>query len=486
MDDAGDVRVTVRNERPERAGGRFVVYWMIASRRVRANRALARAVDAARRLGVPLVILEALRADYRWANDRLHQFVIEGMADNANALAGQPVTYWPYVEPAIGAGKGLLEALSADACLIVTDDYPCFFLPRMVATAAARVPVRLEAVDSNGLLPMRATDRAFPTAFSFRAYVQRTVRPHFASWPGAISFDGLASPAPLPPSIAARWPATPAAELADPARLVAALPIDHSVAAAPIRGGAVSARRALDRFVNLRLTMYADAHSHPDLEGTSGLSPYLHFGHLAATDVFDAVMTAEGWTSRQIAPGSGGRREGWWGASRSAEAFLDQLVTWRELGFNLCVTEPAHAQYRSLPVWARATLDFHAADRRPYIYSRRRFEQAATHDPVWNAAQRQLTRDGWMHNYLRMLWGKKILEWTPAPDEALETMIEVMNRFALDGRDPNSYSGYTWTLGRYDRPWPPERPVVGTIRYMSSTNTVKKLKIKQYLDKYRD
>ena len=197
-------------------------------------------------------------------------------------------------------------------------------------------------------------------------------------------------------------------------------------------------------------------------------------------------MTAEGWTTRNLSPTGGGRREGWWGVSAHAEAFLDQLLTWRELGFNMC----ARGARRLRPVRIAARLGAHhacaatPAIRAPTCYSHDQLEQALTHDPVWNAAQRQLTRDGWMHNYLRMLWGKKILEWSPTPAAALDTMIALMNRHALDGRDPNSYAGYGWTLGRYDRPWGPDRPIFGTIRYMSSENTVRKLKLTQYLRRY--
>jgi deoxyribodipyrimidine photo-lyase len=171
--------------------------------------------------------------------------------------------------------------------------------------------------------------------------------------------------------------------------------------------------------------------------------------------------------------------------SRGAEAFLDQLVVWRELGFHLCATRPDdYATFASLPAWAQTTLRRHARDKRPHVYSREAFERAGTHDPVWNAAQRQLLRTGWMHNYLRMLWGKKILEWSASPEDALDTMIAIMDRHALDGRDPNSYNGYGWTLGRYDRPWGPERPVFGTVRYMSSERTVRKLRMTQFLAEY--
>ncbi len=287
-------RIRPLNDRPLRPDGRHVLYWMTAYRRLGSNFALERAVESARELGRPLVILEALRCDYRWASDRLHRFVIDGMAEHARALARKPVTYLPYVEPAGRAGRGLVAALAADACLVVTDDFPCFFIPRMAHAAAGRVTVRMEAVDSNGLLPMRATDRTFLTAFSFRAHVQRTLRAALAAWPTSIDWSDLPKPRALPEDVQLRWPATSRAMLELPDALLAALPIDHAVAPTETRGGHAAARAALDRFIAEALPRYADDRNHPDIDGTSGLSPYLHFGHISAHEVFDAVMTAEG------------------------------------------------------------------------------------------------------------------------------------------------------------------------------------------------
>jgi deoxyribodipyrimidine photo-lyase len=171
--------------------------------------------------------------------------------------------------------------------------------------------------------------------------------------------------------------------------------------------------------------------------------------------------------------------------SPSAEAFLDQLVTWRELGFNMSCQRDDHDRWESLPEWAKATLTKHASDPRPHVYTLEELEAGRTHDALWNAAQTQLVREGRIHNYLRMLWGKKILEWTPCPREALDVMIELNNKYAVDGRDPNSSSGIFWVLGRYDRPWGPERPVFGKVRYMTSRNTRRKIRVRGYLEKYK-
>ena len=479
-------RIRLVNEAPRRPDRPLVLYWMTSFRRLSSNFALQHAAETARQLGRPLVILEALRCDYPWASDRLHRFVIAGMAEHARALAGTRVTYFPFVEPSRGAGRGLIRSLAEHAAVVVTDDYPCFFVPRMVAAAASQIDARLEAVDSNGVLPMRVVSAPFVTALSYRAHLQRHLREHLPAWPAPIDWDDLPAPVGIPEAVTTRWPPTRLPTLEQPGPLLGRLPIDHSVA--PVEsftGGATAARTALDRFVARALPRYAEAHSHPDLDGTSRLSPWLHFGHLSAHQAFDAVMTAERWTSRKLGSARGGKRDGWWGVSAGANAFLDQLITWRELGFNMCATRPAdYWRYESLPPWARATLEAHAGDRREYVYTIDDFEHATTHDAVWNAAQRQLTRDGWMHNYLRMLWGKKILEWTRSPHDALDTMMALMNKHAIDGRGPNSYGGYLWTLGRYDRPWGPARPVFGTIRYMSSANTVRKLKMKDYLATY--
>jgi len=159
-------------------------------------------------------------------------------------------------------------------------------------------------------------------------------------------------------------------------------------------------------------------------------------------------------------------------------------ITWREVGFNMCWQREDYDRYESLPDWALATLSTHLRDKRSYTYTLKEFMEGCTHDPLWNAAQMQLYREGRIHNYLRMLWGKKILEWSPTPRKALDIMIELNNKYALDGRDPNSYSGIFWVLGRYDRPWGPERPIYGKVRYMSSKNTARKFRVKEYIKKY--
>ncbi len=474
-------RVAVLNRAPVGGGADFVLYWMIAQRRTRWSFALERAVEWARELVLPLVVLEALRCDYRWASARLHRFVVDGMADNAARLARHGVLYHPYVEPQPGAGRGLLAALARHAAVVVTDSFPCSFLPRAVAAAARQSPVLLEGVDGNGLLPLRATERAYERAFDFRRLLQRELPTHLDSAPLAepLGGGGLRRLTALPAEIARRWPA---AHLDDPG-LVARLPIDPAVGPAPLRGGERAAGERLRRFVADGLGRYGALREAPIASTGSGLSPYLHFGHVSTHEVFAAVAVHEGWNPSRLGLDGRGRRAGWWGMSAPAEAFLDQLVTWRELGFNCCAHGADCARYESLPAWARATLAKHAADPRPWRYSLAELDAGRTHDELWNAVQRQLRAEGIVPNYLRMLWGKKILEWSPTPPAALDAMIELNNRYALDGRDPNSYSGIGWCLGRFDRPWP-ERAIYGTVRAMSSASTRRKLDLAAYLARW--
>lgn len=473
------IRVRAANEAAVHEKGAYVVYWMNAYRRLHYNFALERAVEWAVHLDQPLVILDALRVGYRWASDRFHRFVLDGIADNQEALARTNVFHYAYVERVLDEGKGLLETLGQNASVVITDDFPCFFLPKAVKAAAHFLPVRLEAVDSNGLLPMHSTERVFERAVDFRRHLQKTLLPHLEELPLQDPLEALPLPRlaekSLPKGILSKWPIAEDLRTLD----LGKLPIDHKVAPVAYRGGEQAARQCMQTFLNDRIQDYL-LRNHPDENGASGLSPYLHFGHISAHEIFLELTANEGWSKSRIAKRVSAKALGFWGMSEAAESFFDELVTWRELGFNFCSHRPDYDRYASLPKWARDTLAYHEKDVRPYVYTRAQFEKAETHDSLWNAAQTQLLREGRIHNYLRMLWGKKILEWSKTPEDALKTLIELNNKYAVDGRNPNSYSGIFWVLGRFDRPWP-ERAIYGTIRCMTSDSTRKKVELDQYM-----
>lgn len=479
------IRLSQANDVPPRPDGDYVLYWMIAFRRTTWNFSLEHAVDLARQYNRPLIIFEPLRIRYQWASDRLHRFIIQGMRDNRQSLLDKPVTYFPYVEPSPGVGTPLLHKLAQRACVVVTDEYPCFFLPTMIDAVKNRIPARLELVDSNGIIPLRLPDRTFTVAHSYRRWMQKNINGPLEAMPVEDPFEDVDLPRlkQLPKAIEKRWPVANLDQLLDDGGL-ASLPIDHSVRPAKLTGGAKQANEILETFLIKNLVEYDTERNQPDVEGSTGLSPYLHFGHISAHNIVAKIFETEIWTSGKLGKPNG-KNNDFWNTSVSAEALLDQLLTWREMGFNKAFREPdTFTQFESLPDWAIKSLNEHSGDPRPHLYTLHEFETAQTHDDLWNAAQRQLVREGRMHNYMRMLWGKKILHWTKTPQEALEIMIELNNKYALDGRDPNSYSGIFWTLGRYDRAWGPKRPVFGAIRYMTSDSTRKKLRLKEYLKRY--
>jgi len=250
-----------------------------------------------------------------------------------------------------------------------------------------------------------------------------------------------------------------------------------------VSGGSRAAREMLDKFINEKLGNYVEERNQPDVDIPSGLSPYLHWGQISSHEIFAKLVEHEKWSPARLSSDTKGQRSGWWGMGKNAEAFLDQFITWREVGYNFCALRDDYDQYNSLPDWAKTTLEAHLDDAREYVYSQDEFENANTHDELWNAAQVQLVQEGRIHNYLRMLWAKKILEWTESPQQAIKIMIHLNNKYGLDGRNPNSYSGIFWCLGRYDRPWQ-ERGIFGKIRYMSSKNTARKVRVRDFIKRY--
>jgi deoxyribodipyrimidine photo-lyase len=240
-------------------------------------------------------------------------------------------------------------------------------------------------------------------------------------------------------------------------------PLDASVGpVSGFRGGTKEGLRLLAKFIQHGLHDYSTNRNKPELDGTSRLSPYLHFGHINSLTVALAVEKAD-------AP------------QADKDAFLDQLITWRELAVNLVHFNSDYDNFECAEPWAHRTLAKHAKDIRPVRYTERQMEQAETHDELWNAAQIQMVNTGFMHNYLRMYWGKKILEWSRSPAQAYEIAVRLNDKYELDGRDPNGYAGIAWAIvGKFDRPWF-ERPIFGQIRYMSGASTGKKFDSKKYI-----
>ena len=480
-------RIHILNDTPVNPDGTYVLYWMTSFRRATYNYSLDYAVHKATTLGLPLLVFEGLRTCYPWSSERMHRFVIEGMRNQQDHFNKTGITYLPYVEPARNAGKGLMSALSKSAALVVTDLFPTFFLSRMQQRFSERHPkLNMVAVDSNGLMPLKYTDRVFSRAYDFRRFVQKEMENYILECPqkDATATKSLSRKKIDLSEVFEHWDVPDIQNEKGIDSLIQELPFKETVPAGRYVGGHKEALRKLNTFLKDHLHNYHEKRNDAQAEGTSFLSPYLHFGHMSAHEVFWKIMNHVKWSPTQVSNIRKGQREDFWRLPPGVESFLDQLVVWREIGFNTCFHVDNHDSFDSLPNWAKDTLLAHSDDHKEHIYSQSQFEHSQTHEEIWNAAQRELVHTGRMHNYLRMLWGKKILEWSASPLDALQTMIHLNNKYALDGRDPNSYSGILWVLGRFDRAWGPERPIFGKIRFMSSDSTQRKLKLKEYLKTY--
>lgn len=476
-------------------GGRYVLYWMQQQRRLDHHYGLQHAVYRAREHRVPLIIFEALRVDYPFAADRHHAFALNGMLEHRDHLADSSVGYYPFVEAYPGQGKGLLASLLDHAVEVITDEIPCFIVPghnRALQRLAQQRGLRATAVDSCGLLPNRLLDKACPTAAVFRRHAHKHLAAALAAAPKADPLRDAGLPAwddALIPAVCKHWPRSQQwldHYADDPDGALATLPIDHQVNRVINRGGSSRGQQELRHFIAELLPQYGQKRSDPAHPVASGLSPYLHWGQLSSHQIVRAVWEAERpWDLGQL-PEKGGARLGYWPLSESAQSFLDELVTWRELGHHTATLRPHdYDRFDSLPQWALDSLAAHADDPRPHRYDLDALENAQTHDEIWNATMRQLRQEGMIHNYLRMLWGKKILEWSPDPETAYQWAIHLNNKWSLDGRNANSWSGVLWCFGRYDRPWF-ERDIFGVIRYMSSDSTRRKFKMAEYLHRYGD
>lgn len=448
-------RVARLNGHPERSGGEFVLYWIQAYHRAEQNWALTAAIEAANRLDRPLLVYHGLGFTYPHANDRIHRFILEGVAELRERFERRGIGYHFYLRRRPEDPNDVLYRLARRAALVVTDDFPAFFLPERTRRAAGRLDVALWAVDGNGIVPLGAIPGEQYGAYTIRPRIRRLLPAHLRSIPApAVRRHSLGLRADVPGT---------AVSVGTLDALIATSAIDHGVRPSPIyHGGAREARARLARFVAGPLRHYAEVRNEPGEDGTSRLSPYLHFGQIASQEVALAVHEAAG------------------AAPEHREAFLEELIVRRELAFNFCRYNPHHRSLEALPAWARQSLARHSRDPRPHVYTVKEFEAATTHDDLWNAIQTELLATGLMFGYYRMYWGKKIIEWGPSPEEAQRTMIALHEKYALDGRDPNTYGNILWCFGKHDRPWP-ERPILGKVRYMSRGGMETKTDVAGYL-----
>lgn len=428
------------------AGDGPVIYWMSRDQRVFDNWGLLRAQELAKELGSHVVVAFCLMPRCGEASARHFQFMIEGLREVERELVELGIPFRLLLGSQVAELTRLADEIEAGA--VVCDFSPLTHSRARRESLAERLSVQLTEVDSRNIVPAWvAADKHVYAAFHLRNRYAKLL-PEF--------LHEIPEPAAQ---------TRPSSEEFQPIEWAAALETvtagEHGPAL-DIPGGESAAHDALKNFIEYNLVGYAEKRGFPDVDHQSGLSPYLHFGQLSAQRAALAVR-ASGAPSDDV------------------DSFVDEAVVWREVSDNFCLHQPAYASFDGFPNWARESLSEHADDAREVIYDLDAFEKADTHDPLWNAAQLEMVRTGKMHNYMRMYWAKKILEWSESPQEATRIAVLLNDRYELDGRDSNGYAGVAWSIGGvHDRPWQ-ERPVYGKIRYMNYNGAKRKFDVDAYI-----
>lgn len=439
-------RVRILNRKAERTG-QYILYWMQASQRAECNPALEYALRLANERSKPLVVCFGLTEAFPEANARHYRFMLEGLRETQASLRERGIQ----MAVRLGQPDDVAVDFARDAVLAVTDRGYLRIQRRWRASAAERMDCPLIQVEGDAVVPAEeASAKEEYSAATLRPKIHRRL---------AEFLVPLRESLPRVDSLGLNLDAVP---LADESHVLSLLDIDRSVPASPLfRGGTAEAKRRLAEFVRSHLRHYADLRNDPNEDAVSHMSPYLHFGQISPLYIALEIQKVGG-------PG--------------AEAYLEELIVRRELSINFALYNPRYDAPDGLPLWALKTLAEHEDDAREYLYSRDELERGQTHDPYWNAAQREMVITGKMHGYMRMYWGKKILEWTPSAAEAFRIALYLNNKYELDGRDPNGFAGVAWCFGKHDRPWA-NRPVFGSVRYMNANGLRRKFNADAYVRK---
>ncbi len=442
-------RIKPLNQNIEKSGT-YVLYWMQAAQRAEYNHALEFAIHKANEIHKPVVTVFGLTDDYPEANLRHYQFMLEGLQEISGTLEGRGIQFVvKQMSPDAAAAE-----LSQNACLVVTDAGHLKIQKQWRKQAANNMQCPLYEVEANLVVPITAaSDKDDFSAGTFRPKITKQLakflnrfynkKPKIDSF--GLNFKGI--------------------DISDIDKVLSNLNIDNTVK--PVEkfyGGTQHAKKLLKKFIRNKLDKYDELRNDPGLDYQSHLSPYLHFGQISPVYVAQQIKKTK---------------------SKAADAFLEELIVRRELSHNFVYYNDQYDSYEGLPDWAKRTLNFHKKDKREYHYTLEELEQAKTHDPYWNAAQTEMCITGKMHGYMRMYWGKKILEWSENPSTAFNYALYLNNKYELDGRDPNGYTGVAWCFGKHDRAWS-ERMVFGKTRYMNAKGLERKFNIEAYVDKIKN
>ncbi len=447
------------------SNGQFVLYWMQTAMRDHENAALDAARLTAAHLGLPLLVYQGLSERYAYASDRHHTFILEGMRDLQSAFSKTGICYGAYVEncgkhnPNRAPGtRGVLSELLSDAAVVIVEDMPTDPQRKFVRAALrgcdhARRPAWI-AVDTACVVPMSIVGEAYERAFEYRKRTSKALSRRLGKpWP---TIEANPKPFDLA-QLNIEWLDFNRESIQE---IVARCDIDHSVS--PVMdtvGGMTAGYERWNLFKAEKLRNYARDRNDPLRHGSSRMSAYLHYGMVAPTRIAREANDAGG---------------------EGAHKFLDELLIWREMAYAFCRYRADHSQWIALPDWARETLEQHASDERPFLYTWEQLSRGDTHDQLWNAAQKSLLVHGELHNNVRMTWGKAVVDWCLHPRQALSHIIDLNNRYALDGRDPSSFGGLLWCLGQFDRPFYPETRIFGTVRNRPTLEHSRRLSVAEY------
>jgi deoxyribodipyrimidine photo-lyase len=442
-------RLKQLNDAPELHGD-YVLYWMQQSQREAFNPALEAAIASANRLKLPTLVCFGLTDGYPQANARHYSFMLEGLRDVAAALARRGVAF----VIRRGSPDAVASELAERAALIVCDRGYLRVQKQWRANVAKSAQRRILQIEGDVVVPLEHASQK-------REVGARTLRPKILR-----VRDRFLQPLQRTPvhhkTSAKDLGFASALDLSDVPASLATLDVDHTVSpVARFRGGQVEARQHLDRFIDGPLHDYASARSEPAAMQVSFLSGYLHFGQISPVEIALAARDA-----------SAGQPD--------RAAYLEELVVRRELAMNFVEHTPDYDSYSCLPAWARETLAQHRNDKRPHLYNERELTDAKTHDPYWNAAMTEMRETGYMHNHMRMYWGKQILAWSSDPEQAYATALALNNRYFICGRDANSFANIAWCFGLHDRPWP-ERAILGKVRSMTASGLERKIDTAAYI-----
>jgi len=448
-------RIQFLNDETARDGD-YVLYWMQRAQRASCNHALEYAVREANGLGLPLVAVFGITQRFPDGNARSYAFMLEGLRDTARRFEERGIKLVVKVRPPVDAVRDLADG----AALVVVDRGYLRIERRWRERVARRLSCRLVQVESDAIVPVE-------TASEKEEYAAYTIRPKIQEHRDKFLVELEETPLERD-SLSVEYEDDGQLDaLEDIGDLLNRLRINRSASAVDtFLGGTSQAQALLDDFIAHKLDRYADGRNDPSQDYLSHMSPYLHFGQISPLDIALRVRNVRD------------------GEAENVEAYLEELIVRRELSMNFCTYNPEYDSLACLPGWASETLEAHADDPREYVYDERTLEAGRTHDPYWNAAQQEMVLTGKMHGYMRMYWGKKILEWSPDPEVAFRVALTLNNRYELDGRDPNGFAGVAWCFGNHDRAWA-EREVYGKVRYMSAGGLERKFDIDAYVRKVK-